>query len=146
METKSKESVVFPVRISSPSGLSVEVNANGSIRRIDHGDIMLNLFLGNEVEGGPANLYLRRQGEQVEAVPLLGPRSPSAVRCDERSLTLSGQWQGIRFVVSLVLAESSPAWFWHVALENDGSSAETLDLIYVQDLALYKSCLTPLTP
>jgi len=127
---------MWPRHLESPSGLTVQVNGNGSLRRIDHRDIMLNLFLGNEVEGGPANLYLRRQGEQVEAVPLLGPRSPSAVRCDERSLTLSGQWQGIRFVVSLVLAESSPAWFWHVALENDGSSAETLDLIYVQDLAL----------
>ena len=67
-------SPVGPSHLESPSGLTVQVNANGSIRRMDHGDILLNLFLGNEVEGGPANIYLRRHGEKVEAVPLLGPR------------------------------------------------------------------------
>ena len=53
----------FPARFESPSGLSAQVNANGSIRRIDHRDIILNLFLGSEIEGGPANLYLRRHGD-----------------------------------------------------------------------------------
>ena len=126
----------YPVRLESPSGLIVQVNANGSIRRLDYQDIMVNLFLGNEVEGGPANLYLRRLGEAVEAVPLLGPRSPAEVGCDSQGLTLAGVWQGIRFTVSLVLAETAPAWFWHVALENTGDAAATLDLIYAQDLAL----------
>ena len=50
-----------PLYITSPSGLVVQVNRNGSIRRIDHGDVTVNLFLGNEVEGGPANLS-RRHG------------------------------------------------------------------------------------
>lgn len=69
-----------PVRLESPSGLSVQVNANGSIRRLDFQDIMVNLFLGNELEGGPANLYLRRLGDSITAIPLLGPRSPAEVR------------------------------------------------------------------
>jgi len=116
--------------------MTVQVNANGSIRRMKHRDILLNLFLGNEAEGGPANIYLRRLGGEVSAIGLLGPRSQSAVRCDKRSLTLSGDWWGIRFMASMVLAESACAWFWHVALENKGDKAETLDLIYVQDLAL----------
>src|SRR5262245_53447075 len=103
---------------------------------MDHRDIILNLFLGNEMEGGPANLYLRRHGEAIEAVPLLGPRSPAAVHCDERELRVSGAWQGIRIVVSLVLAASDPAWFWHVDLENTGGVAAALDLIYAQDLGL----------
>ena len=127
---------IGPCDLKSPSGLTVQVNANGSIRRMKHRDILLNLFLGNEAEGGPANIYLRRLGDEAAAVPLLGPRSQSAVRCDKRSLTLSGDWRGIRFMASMVLAESAPAWFWHVALENQSDKAETLDLIYVQDLAL----------
>ncbi len=101
----------------------MQVNANGTIRRIDYGDIIVNLFLGNEVEGGPANLFLRRVGERVEAIPLLGPRSPAEVRCDSQGLALTGTWQAIRFTVSLILAESAPAWFWHVALENTGDAA-----------------------
>ena len=94
------------------------MNANGSIRRMDHGDILLNLFLGTEMEGGPANLYLRRHGTSIEAIPLLGPQSPAAIRMDERGMRANGEWHGIRFCVSLVLAESAPAWFWHVRLEN----------------------------
>ena len=67
-----------PRRYESPTGLAVHVNANGSIRRMDHGDIVLNLFPGTEMEGGPANLYLRRLGNQISWTPLLGPRSPLA--------------------------------------------------------------------
>jgi len=126
----------YPFLLESPSGLTVEVNSNGSIRRMDHRDIMLNLFLGTEMEGGPANLYLRRHGEGVEAHPLLGPCSSAAVRCDRQGLSAVGVWQGIRFSVSLVLAESAPAWFWHVGLENVGDGTATLDLIHTQDLAL----------
>ena len=59
----------FPARFESPSGLSVQVNANGSIRRMDHRDVILNLFLGSEVEGGLANLYLRSHGASIDCVP-----------------------------------------------------------------------------
>src|SRR5215475_3698252 len=51
-------STLGPIRMASPSELAVQVNANGSIRRIDHRDVMVNAFLGNEVEGGPTNLFL----------------------------------------------------------------------------------------
>src|SRR5688572_30135570 len=63
-------------RLSSPSGLGVEVNANGSLRRMDCGDTVINLFIGNELEGGPANLYLREvdaSGSASAYTPLLGP-------------------------------------------------------------------------
>ena len=56
-------------------GLRAVLNANGSLRRLEHGEVMLNLFVGNELEGGPANLYLRRRGASVQAVELLGPRA-----------------------------------------------------------------------
>ncbi|HUL11051.1 MAG TPA: hypothetical protein VLU73_02625, partial [Methylococcaceae bacterium] len=137
MTAQTPHPVAFPVRIESPSGLIVQVNSNGSVRRIDHGDIILNLFPGNEVEGGPANIYLRRLEEPVQVVSLLGPRSPAVVHFDARGqLLASGEWLGIRFKVSLVLAVSSSAWFWHVQLDNTGDRPVALDLIHTQDLAL----------
>ncbi len=126
----------FPHRIDSATGLSIELNANGSLSRIDHGDIILNLFPGNEVEGGPANLYLRRHGERIEVTPLLGPRSPARVAFDDQHLTLIGDWKGIRFAVVLTLAKSAPAWFWHVMLENMEFTDATVDLVYAQDIGL----------
>jgi 1,2-beta-oligoglucan phosphorylase len=125
-----------PIRIASPSELAFQVNANGSICRIDHGDVIVNAFLGNEIEGGPANLFLRRRGARIEWTPLLGPHSPGAVRLDERGLDVAGKWDGLRFRVSLRLAASAPAWFWHVAIENAGRGVRTIDLLYAQDLAL----------
>jgi cellobiose phosphorylase len=117
--------------------LTVHVNANGSIRRIDCGNVVVNAFLGNELEGGPANLYLRRHhGARIEWTPLLGPRGPGAVQLEQEALHIAGEWAGLRFRVSLMLAQSAPAWFWHVALENAGRDAQTVDLIYAQDIAL----------
>ena len=125
-----------PFLLRSPSGLAVQVNANGSIRRIDHGDVIVNLFLGSEMEGGPANLWLRRHDPGLAATPLLGPRTPGTVHVDDRGLVVRGEWDGVGFVASLVLAASAPAWLWHVALTNVGATERVVDLTYAQDLAL----------
>ncbi|MEN9975219.1 MAG: hypothetical protein RLZZ282_1225, partial [Verrucomicrobiota bacterium] len=137
MKNLTEAAVSFPIRIASPSGLSVELNANGSIRRMDHGDIMLNVFLANEVEGGPANIYLRlHEGAQVTSIPLLGPASPASYHIHERGMVATGVWGDLVFRLRLLLAESAPVWFWHVELENTGTQAVTCDLILAQDLSL----------
>jgi cellobiose phosphorylase len=129
------------VRLTGSGGLSVEINSNGSIRRMDCGDTTVNLFLGNELEGGPANLYLRRRALSrtvVEFTPLLGPRSPTRSRlhgADNRWVG-SGTWRGIGYTVTLVLSQTAPAWFWHVTLENIGEAPRNVDLVYAQDMAL----------
>ncbi|HNR11987.1 MAG TPA: hypothetical protein PKM59_01595 [Thermodesulfobacteriota bacterium] len=128
--------LAYPRRIESPSGLSALINANGSLQRMDHHSVVLNLFLGTEVEGAPAGIYLRRHTAPVEIVPLLGPCSPAVIQTDEHGLTASGDWHGIQFQLSLKLAESASAWFWHVLLKNTGSSTETMNLVYTQDLGL----------
>jgi cellobiose phosphorylase len=126
----------FPARFESPSGLSVQVNANGSIRRMDHRDVILNLFLGSEVEGGLANLYLRSHGASIDCVPLLGPRSPGAACVDEHGLAVRGEWNDVAFSLALTLARSAPVWLWRGTLENKGAAPVLVDLVYAQDLAL----------
>ncbi|MEO5916773.1 MAG: hypothetical protein ABIS50_21275 [Luteolibacter sp.] len=136
MEKQTQFPVIGPVRLASSSGLSVEMNANGSLRRMDHGDIILNLFLGNEAEGGPANIFLRLLGEKPDSTPLLGPGSAACYESDGKTFSASGKWGDLSFRVTLVLAESKPAWFWHVELENNGATPVSCDLIHTQDLAL----------
>src|SRR5262245_43150654 len=123
-------------RLSSPSGLTFDLNANGSIRRIDFGALLVNLFPGNALEGGPANIYLRRHGAVPEVIALLGPGSPARFAWVDGALHAEGEWLGIRFSLSLVLAATEAAWFWHVTLENTTDVAQTIDLVYAQDLAL----------
>ncbi|HVW70958.1 MAG TPA: hypothetical protein VHB68_18395, partial [Steroidobacteraceae bacterium] len=124
-----------PLRLSSPSGLRLEANSNGSVRRFDCEAVSLGLFVGNEVEGGPANLYLRRRANPIEWAALLGPSSPTRFHLDAGGrLTGTGTWHGISYSLALVLARDKPVWFWHVHLE--ASEAQEVDLTYVQDVAL----------
>jgi len=124
------------MRLASRSGLSAEINANGSVRRFDLGSICLPLFVGNELDGGPTNLYLRKHGAKLEWVALLGPSSPTSFHTASGMLVGTGTWQGINYSIALVLSESSPAWFWHVHLENTLSESLTVDVTYAQDVAL----------
>jgi cellobiose phosphorylase len=127
-----------PVTVTSASGMRAEINANGSLRRFDCASICLNLFIGNEVEGGPTNLYLRRLGGAPAWVPLLGPLSPTrfVVQPTPRRLFGAGSWLGIDYTLSLQFAERLPVWFWHLRLTNTTSSAQQFDVTYAQDLAL----------
>jgi 1,2-beta-oligoglucan phosphorylase len=125
-------------RLGSPSGLEVEFNGNGSMRRFTWGTISLGLFVGSEIEGGPTNIYLRLLGSRIEWTPLFGP-SGCTVFCVDRGrnrLVGSGAWNGINYTITFLLARSAPAWFWHLRLENATDSPLHLDLTYVQDLAL----------
>ncbi|MGH8175355.1 MAG: GH36-type glycosyl hydrolase domain-containing protein [Steroidobacter sp.] len=125
------------MRLDAASGLTAEFNANGSIRRMDHGEIAVNLFVGNELEGGPANLWLRlRTGQTHLCVPLLGPRSPTRFQQhSDATLTGAGEMDGLRYSLVFALSAHAPAWFWHVSIENTGDSRE-IDVISAQDLAL----------
>jgi len=124
------------MRLSSRSGLRAEINANGSVRRFDFESICLPLFVGNELDGGPTNLYLRKHGATLEWVALLGPSSPTSFHTASGMLVGTGTWQGINYSIALVLSESSSAWFWHVHLENTRSESLTVDVTYAQDVAL----------
>jgi cellobiose phosphorylase len=126
------------LHLSSRSGLRAQFNANGSLRRFDCESVCLPLFVGNELEGGPTNVYLRRHAKSIEWTPLLGPSSPTIFRTDPASGMLIGigSWFGISYSIALVLAQSSRAWFWHVHLENTHPTLQILDLTYTQDVAL----------
>lgn len=124
-------------RLESPAGLAVEVLENGAVRRMDHSDTIINLFLGNELEGGVANLYLRRlNADAVQYVELLGPRSPTKFAHSGDEWVGVGEWSGIRYTVALRLSASTAAWFWHVSLENSANTQQSVDVIYAQDVAL----------
>jgi 1,2-beta-oligoglucan phosphorylase len=124
--------------LTSRSGLRAEFSDSGSLRRLDCGPTTLSLFIGNEVEGGLANLYLRRRCASRAATALLGPSSPTRWgRPDaEGRLRGRGAWQGLDYLITLALAQDAPVWFWHVQLRNASAEALELDLTYTQDLAL----------
>lgn len=125
------------LRLAGAAGLSAELNGNGSLRRLDCGNVSILLFPGNEMEGGLTNLYLRRRNDAGQWTALLGPCSPSGAGIQDPAAWRScGQWQGLRYELSLRLSTRAAAWFWIVTIHNDTSGGQTLDLTYVQDLGL----------
>ena len=123
--------------MTSRSGLRAEISASGALRRLDCGATTLTLFAGNEVECGPANIFLRRRAAETAWTPLLGPASPTRLGAAASGrLAGRGAWQGIEYEISLALAAQAPAWFWHVRLRNATAQAQELDLTYSQDVAL----------
>ena len=123
--------------VTSPSGLRAELTASGAVRRFDCGATTLTLFIGSEVECGPANLFLRRRGGRPGWAPLLGPASPTRFGTPAGGRVAGrGTWQGIEYDISLALAAEAPVWFWHVRLRNTAATAQELDLTYAQDVAL----------
>src|ERR1700712_4062626 len=116
---------------TSPSGLRVECDEHGALRHLEFSDVVVNLFVGNALESGPANLVLRRHGATVESTPLLGPGSPTRWHTDADAGVHegTGDWRGLRYRVALRLAARAPAWFWHVRVENTRNEAARTDLL-----------------
>ncbi len=123
--------------LTSRAGLRAELTESGALRRFDCGPTTLTLFVGSQIECGPANLFLRRRSAAAGWTPLLGPASPTRLGVPAGG-TIAGRgvWQDIEYQVSLALAAGAPVWFWHVHLRNTSSEARELDLTYAQDVAL----------
>ncbi|MEP7034348.1 MAG: hypothetical protein ABI934_02100 [Actinomycetota bacterium] len=101
------------------------------------GDRSLLMYPADELESGPANLYLRiRDDGGAEAVALIGPGTASTVSWSSAGPIVSGVWRGLQYLVTFRLAESMTAWYWHVSVASLRPDPTEIDLVYAQDLAL----------
>lgn len=95
------------------------------------------MYPADDVEAGPANVYLRLHlPAGIAVTPLLGPASPGAVGWTEAGPDISGAWRDLTYRVRFRLARDDTAWFWHVDVTNHGSEPVTVDVIHTQDIAL----------
>lgn len=132
-------SITTPHLLRNAAGLSLEVLSHGALRRIQAPGLMLNLFPGNELEGGPANLWLRRRDaadQPWRLAPLLGPQSPLHAHGDAQGFEMRGHWDGLALRLSLRLAQDQPTWFWHLELDNLSGRTLELSPVLVQDIGL----------
>ncbi|HZF79630.1 MAG TPA: hypothetical protein VEZ89_07545, partial [Rubrivivax sp.] len=149
-----------PTSLVNPtaSAIHAELLPHGALLRLQAHGVMLNMFPGNLVEGGPANLWLRLHGDggRVDVVALLGPRSPlsprsppsptapvssatplaPAVAAPVVAWSSAGTWCGLPLQLQLRLATAEAAWFWHLRVHNIGAAPVRIDLISAQDIGL----------
>ena len=123
--------------LSSDAGLRAVFTDEACLARLDAADTSLLMYPAGAHEAGPANLYLRRiDGAGASWTPLLGPAGPSVVEWSDDGPTATGEWEGLRYAVCFRLAEASPAWFWHLAVENTGTSEVVVDAVLAHDPGL----------
>jgi cellobiose phosphorylase len=124
-------------RLDCPSGLSAEFTLSGALRRLEVAGRSILLYPADELEAGPANLYLRiRNGAVVEAMPMLGPRARGSLLWTVDGPLVSGRWQDLDYRVTFRLAAATTAWFWHVEVTNRRPDAVEVDVLHAQDVAL----------
>jgi 1,2-beta-oligoglucan phosphorylase len=129
--------VIAPPRFSSRSGITAQFTTSAALRHFLAEDRSILMYPADELEAGPANLYLRLRGEEAcDVVPLLGPGSASRVASTGQGPIVSGEWRDLQYTVEFRLADPLPAWFWHVWVQSLSSSRVEIDLVYAQDLAL----------
>jgi len=107
----------------------------GDIYEIAHGDIMINQWLSNPIDGSFNNIYLRLfKGDQSVWYPLVGRKSNSHVSYTNSQVIFVGEVEDIQYKVVFTLTEKG-IWFWDVTLE--GYDGETdAEVIYGQDVGL----------
>ena len=121
----------------STSGVWAQFTESASLHRLDVGNHSVLMYPSDDLEAGPANLYLRlHQNDGVAVTPLLGPASPGEVGWSATGPEVRGTWRDLTFRVRFVLAETDTAWFWHVEVINGSAQPATVDIVQTQDVAL----------
>jgi 1,2-beta-oligoglucan phosphorylase len=137
MAQTTHRAVAEELRLASPSGLSARFTEAAVLRRLDVGGRSILLYPGDDLEPGPANVFLRRRDATGIAVtPLLGPATPSRVSWTDSGPVVTGSWHDLAYRVTFRLADNSIAWYWHVAVTNHGDDAVEVDVVHAQDVAL----------
>ena len=117
--------------------MQAQFTTSGVLRRLDVGDRSLLMYPADELEAGPANLYLRMRGvEGADAVAMVGPGSASTVSWSDAGLTVVGTWRDLQYTVTFELADGLAAWYWHVSVTSLRPDPTEIDVIHAQDLAL----------
>jgi cellobiose phosphorylase len=124
------------LNIKNSHGLSFDFLENGSVQRIEAGQVRISLKPSTPFSKSGANLYLRKRSNPVEYTALIGPGSNSSFIVNEDSFIAKGGWAGLDYTCTLQISMKSLSWQWLVDITNTSGEAVELELFYVQDVGL----------
>jgi cellobiose phosphorylase len=128
----------LPLReIRNRLGLRFRFLPNGAIYSLEHGSLMLNLFMATVFDGAVGNLYLRlKESDKIDFVPLFGPKAPSSYTFSANALVAQGVWRSLAYQATLQLHENENAWHWQIQVQNQSPQSLEVDFVLMQDLGI----------
>lgn len=112
--------------------LEISFVTTGDIHLIKNKNIVLNQFIGQEIDGAVNNIYLRIfENDKIQYYPLVGKESNSSFLIGKSQAKWIGRVSGVSYEVKLSLTNTS--WFWEVQLD---AVSKKIDLVYVNDIGL----------
>lgn len=127
--------------IETGRGLRASFLPGGTLHSCEQAGILLNQYVGDALDGGPMNLWLRvTAGDSRVVRPLLGPHGPSAVVVGADSLHASGTIGDIDYEL-VFCTDNADSWFWRLRVGNCGDQVVSVEPVYVFDVGLAASSL-----
>lgn len=115
------------------AGTRIEFIPTGDIYQILKNDIMINQYLGNNIDGSLNNIYIRiYKNNGMKVIPLLGKDSKSRFYVSKEEAMWIGKTENIGYKVRFKLQEDE-VYFYEISLDGNG---EEVDIIYGQDISL----------
>lgn len=126
-----------PTRISSSSGLQVQVTSSGAPFAIRHGGTLINRLLPGPAEEGIFRLLLRwRAGDKPCWAPLVGSGIAHGRIGKSAIEWVTAPMKGWTCRATLALHPKKAAWAWNISLHNRSRTAVKIDAVLGQDLGL----------
>lgn len=114
--------------------ITAEFTAYGAPRKLMAADLSILQYPADEMEAGPAGIWLRRRvGEKMLAHPLLDPSSGAEIADGP---VLRGSFDGLAWQLSWESADRDGLFGWHLKVANESGAEQTIDAVATLDVAL----------
>jgi cellobiose phosphorylase len=124
------------MNIHNQTGLNVEFLENGTVKCIKAGTIRISMREASPFSEPGVNVFLRRNTDTIEYIPLTGPESAGVFRLSDTEYMAKGIWKGVEYLCALQFSEKSQSWQWNIRITNNTGKEARFDLICVQDVGL----------
>ncbi|MDZ4725881.1 MAG: hypothetical protein SH817_06980 [Leptospira sp.] len=119
------------------SGLEFNFTSNGSLYSIKIKHILVNLYIGNELEASIANFYLRVFSEFGETIyPLFGPNANTKFEISESKYLGEGIVDSLHYQFIFSLHPVLLSWSYSIQIKNLSNQSARFQFVYTQDLGL----------
>lgn len=123
--------------LKNKKGLTFKFLESGAILTIEHENIMINQILGNPIDGGIGNIFIRiHQEDEILYFPIMGPSSKSIFALGEDCASWIGTTYELDYICRLQLAEETTDWYFTISIENKSDDMKMIDAIYTQDIGI----------